>query len=237
MLKAVLFDLDGTLLPMDQKLFTKDYFGRLMRRICPCGYTPETFLTAMQAGIDAMVKNDNSRSNEEAFWEAFAAVCGQEILQYLPNFERFYEEEFDEVAPTCGHTPEAAALVRGLTARGVRVALATNPLFPRIATEKRIAWAGLDKADFACVTTYENSRYSKPNPAYYLDVAKRIGIPPEECVMVGNDAVEDLAAREAGMDVFLLVGGLLNRKGVDISAVPQGGFGDLLSYLKAKLAD
>ena len=28
-IKAILFDLDGTLLPMDQNVFTKDYFGRL----------------------------------------------------------------------------------------------------------------------------------------------------------------------------------------------------------------
>ena len=54
MLKAVLFDLDGTLLPMDQKVFMKDYFGRLIRRLAPLGYTPESFLASMQAGIAAM---------------------------------------------------------------------------------------------------------------------------------------------------------------------------------------
>jgi HAD superfamily hydrolase (TIGR01509 family) len=237
MLKAVLFDLDGTLLPMDQKLFTKDYFGRLMRRICPCGYTPETFLTAMQAGIDAMVKNDNSRSNEDAFWEAFADVCGQEVLQYLPNFERFYEEEFDEVAPTCGHTPEAAALVRGLTARGVRVALATNPLFPRIATEKRIRWAGLTPEDFELYTTYEDIGTCKPNPEYYRTVLARMELSPDDCLMVGNDVAEDMmAAAQAGIRGFLLTDCLINTPGADVSNYPHGGFEELGAYIESLLS-
>ena len=236
-MKAVLFDLDGTLLPLDVEGFPRVYLGALAARLAKRGYDPKAFVDGIWKGTAAMMKNDGAATNEEVFWNVFAGIFGEKIREEEEEFEAFYREEFDSFRAVCGFLPEAAKTVAAVREMGVTVALATNPIFPAIATEKRIAWAGLNKADFACVTTYENSRYSKPNPAYYLDVAKRIGIPPEECVMVGNDAVEDLAAREAGMDVFLLVGGLLNRKGVDISAVPQGGFGDLLSYLKAKLDD
>ncbi len=238
MLKAVLFDLDGTLLPMDQKRFTKDYFGRLMRCICPYGYTPETFLTAMQAGVDAMVANDGSRSNEAAFWEAFAGVCGQEVLQYLPHFDRFYKDEFDEVAPTCGYNPKAAETVRALTARGVRVALATNPLFPRIATQKRIRWAGLTPEDFELYTTYEDIGTCKPNPDYYCTVLARMGLSPDDCIMVGNDVAEDMmAAEKAGIKGFLLTDCLINTPNADINDYPHGGFEELRAYIQALLSE
>ena len=238
MLKAVLFDLDGTLLPMDQNLFSKAYFGRLMGRICPRGYTPETFLAAMKAGITAMVKNDGSRSNEAAFWEAFSGICGKEILQYLPDFDRFYEEEFDEIAPTCGHNPKAAETVRALKARGIRVALATNPLFPRIATQKRIRWAGLCPEDFELYTTYEDIGTCKPNPAYYREVLARLDLAPEDCIMVGNDVSEDMmAAAKAGIRGFLLTDCLINTPGANINDFPHGSFDELDAYIEDLLLE
>ena len=237
MLKAVLFDLDGTLLPMDQQLFTKDYFGRLMRRICPLGYTPDTFITAMYAGVAEMVKNDGSRPNEAAFWDAFSRICGPEVLQHLPLFERFYEEEFDEIAKTCGHNPKAAETVRSLTNRGIRVALATNPLFPRIATQKRIAWAGLTPEDFELYTTYEDIGTCKPSPAYYREVLSRLGLDPADCLMVGNDVAEDMmAAAEAGIRGFLLTDCLINTPNADVNAYPHGSFDELNAYVNSLLA-
>jgi HAD superfamily hydrolase (TIGR01509 family) len=236
MLKAVLFDLDGTLLPMDQKIFTKDYFGRLMRRICPFGYTPESFLTSMQAGIAAMVRNDDSRTNEEAYWEAYTAVSGKEILNHMDVFEDFYETEFDEVAASCGRNPESARLVHALRARGIRVILATNPMFPRIATQKRIAWAGLTPEDFELYTTYEDFGTCKPNPAYYRDILNRTGLTPDECIMVGNDVAEDMmAAAKAGIRGFLLTDCLINTPNADICDYPHGGFEELNAYIESLL--
>ena len=232
MLKAVLFDLDGTLLPMDQKLFMKDYFGRLIRRLAPLGYTPESFLASMQAGIDAMVSNDGTRTNEEAYWDAYTAVSGKEILNHMSVFEDFYENEFDEVAPTCGFNPKAAELVYSLKARGVRVILATSPLFPRIATQKRIRWAGLQPEDFELYTTYEDIGTCKPNPAYYTTVLARQGLEPADCIMVGNDVAEDMIAGEkAGLRGFLLTDCLINTPGADVNDFPHGGFEELKAFI------
>ena len=197
MLKAVLFDLDGTLLPMDQATFMKDYFGRLMGRLAPLGYTPEVFLAAMKAGITAMTVNDGSRANEEAYWEAYSASSGRTLNEELPVLDTFYNVEFDEVAAVCGRNPKAAELVRSLKAKGIRVILATNPLYPAVATESRMRWAGLNKEDFVLYTTYENSRHCKPNPSYYLDVLEECGLRAEECLMVGNDRHTDIAGAKA----------------------------------------
>ena len=116
---------------------------------------------------------------------------------------------------------------------GYRVALATNPIFPHMATQNRIRWAGLVPEDFEIYTTYEASTFCKPNPAYYLEVARTLGVKPEECLMVGNDATEDMAAREVGMDVFLLTDCLINAKNRDLNAYPRGDFAALNAYIDA----
>lgn len=235
-LTTVLFDLDGTLLPMDQEAFTTGYFKLLAKKLAPHGYEPKSLVDAIWAGTAAMVKNDGSCTNEQAFWKKFSAIYGfEKALADQPLFEDFYANEFSAAQEICGFTPAAAETVRRLKARGVRVALATNPIFPRIATEQRIRWAGLAPEDFALYTTYENSTFCKPNPDYYREVARTLGVQPEECLMVGNDATEDLAAREAGMDVFLLTDCLINTKNRDISACPRGDFAALNAYLDETL--
>ena len=232
MLKAVLFDLDGTLLPMDQATFMKDYFGRLLRRLAPLGYTKELFLASMHAGITAMTVNDGSRTNEEAYWEAYAAVSHTDLARELPVLDDFYQTEFDEVSAVCGCNPKAAELIHSLKAKSVRVILATNPLFPRIATEKRIRWAGLRPEDFELYTTFEDIGYCKPNPEYYREVLRRVGLDAADCLMVGNDVAEDMmAGAQAGLRGFLLTDCLINTPGADVRDYPHGSFDALSAYI------
>ena len=138
--------------------------------------------------------------------------------------------EFEEVKSDCGFNPDAAKAVKRLKERGFRLILATNPIFPAVATESRIKWAGLDKEDFELYTTYEDSHYCKPNPEYYREITERLSLDPAECLMVGNDAEEDTAAEKLGIKVFLLTDCLINKKERDISAYPNGGFEELLKY-------
>ncbi len=234
---TVLFDLDGTLLPMDQEIFVKAYFGGLSKRLAPLGYESQGLIQTIWEGTMAMVKNDGSMTNEEAFWKHFSSIYSPEQAKRdYPHFEAFYRENFDEVAKVCGYTPRAREVIDLLKKAGIRRVLATNPLFPSIATEKRMAWAGLSSADFELFTTYENSRYCKPNPAYYNDILKTIGCRPEECAMVGNDVGEDMVAKALGMEVFLLTDCIINKKNEDLSAYPHGDFDELLLWLKKVIA-
>ena len=121
-----------------------------------------------------------------------------------------------------------------LKAMGVGRILATNPLFPAIATHSRVRWAGLKPEDFGWISTYENSRFSKPNPDYYRDLLKQNGLEPEECLMVGNDVAEDMIAGTLGMDVFLLTDCIINPDNRDISPYPRGSFPELQAYLKTR---
>ena len=91
--------------------------------------------------------------------------------------------------------------------------------------------AGLDIDDFDCITCYENSFYFKPDPAFYSDIAKVLGIATEECIMVGNDDDEDMVVKSIGMKVFLPTNRLINKGEKDISEYPDGSFEQLMSYL------
>ncbi len=230
-LKMVMFDLDGTLLPMDMDEFTGGYFKMLAKKAAPHGYEPQSLVKAIWHGTAAMVRNDGKSKNEDAFWKDFAAVCGEKVLKDRPLFEEFYANEFSEAKQFCGFNPRAAETVRSIREKGLRVALATNPLFPSVATEKRIRWAGLEPEDFEFFTTYENIGFCKPNPDYYRELLRWAGLNGEECLMVGNDVGEDMIASTLGMRVFLLTDCLINKAGEDIDRYPHGGFDALNEYV------
>ena len=230
-INTILFDLDGTLLPMDQEKFVNVYFKMLAAKLVPYGYEPQQLINAILAGIEAMIKNDGSQLNEDAFWKRFVDIYGDKVLADKPVFEDFYKNEFQDARSFCGFNPKAAETVRLLKDKGYRVVLATNPLFPSIATESRIRWAGLEPSEFDLYTTYENTSYCKPNLDYYRDILKRINCRPEECLMVGNDVGEDMVVEALGMQVFLLTDCLINTQKKDITAYPHGSFEQLLSML------
>ncbi len=234
-LKAVLFDLDGTLLPMaDQDAFIQYYFSRLARHLVPHGYDPKALIGGIWQGVSYIMKNDGTRNNEDAFWHGFSSVFGEKGREDEPYFAEFYEQHFDEAQIMCGYNEDAARSVREIRKMGLRTALATNPVFPEIATRKRIGWAGLSPEDFEFYTTYENSSFCKPSLDYYREVLDRMGISPDEALMVGNDVADDMVAEKLGMRVFLLTDCLINAKDADISIYPNGGFDDLLAYIRTQ---
>ena len=229
---AVFFDLDGTLLPMDMDSFTKRYFGLLAKKAAPYGYDPEKLISSVWKGTAAMVANDGSRTNEDAFWEVFSGLWpGKDLQSEKEIFDRFYLSEFEEAKDSCSPDRRMRELTDMLRSRGVRIVLATNPIFPENATRARVRWAGLEWNDFEYVTTYENSAYAKPNPKYFTELLSKLSLRADRCLMVGNDAEEDMAALKAGMDVFILTDCLINKKDADLSAVPHGDIKELRKML------
>lgn len=231
-LTTILFDLDGTLLPMpDQELFLKAYMKGLAAKIAPHGYDPKQLIDVVLKGVGAMIQNGGVATNETVFWSVFCGALGEDARRDMPVFDEYYRNEFQQVSKTCGCDPRAAKLIKSLKAKGYRLVLATNPLFPAVATESRIRWAGLNAEDFALVTTYENSTYCKPNLKYYEEIMEKLGLEPAECMMVGNDVGEDMVAGRLGMKTFLLTDFLINRVGEDIEKYPHGSFEALESYI------
>ena len=232
MIKVILFDLDGTLLPMDQEAFVRDYFGRLAKKIAPIGYSPDTLFANLWKGVGAMVMNDGSTLNEKVFWKVFENIYGEKVYGDIAVFDEFYRTDFQNTAKVCGFNPKAKECIDWVKSKGYRVVLATNPIFPAVATESRMRWAGLAPEDFEYYTTYENSSYGKPNLKYYEEILEKIGVKAEECMMVGNDVTEDMVTEKLGMKVFLMTECLINKHNEDIEKYPHGDFDDLMKYIE-----
>lgn len=231
MIKAILFDLDGTLLPMDEEIFIKDYFAGLIKKISPKGYEPDQLVSGVWSGTKSMIKNNGDKLNEHVFWESFSKVMGEKILEHKPLFEDFYSNDFDLLSNSCGYNPKSKEIVDKVKNMGYRTVLATNPVFPKIAVEKRLKWVGLSAKDFELCTTYENTSYCKPNIKYYENILDEIGCKAEECLMIGNNATEDMIASTLGMKVFLLTDCLINKEEKDISNYPNGSYDELIKYI------
>ena len=233
MIKTILFDMDGTLLPMaDTKAFEKLYFKGLAAKIAPLGYDPGKLIEGVWAGTVAMINNDGSVTNDVAFWKVFSEIFGERAYKDIPSFDEYYRTDFVMAKAACGYNAKAVELVKNINKCGKRVVLATNPLFPLVAQQARIGWAGLSEGDFELITHYENSHYCKPNIRYYEEIVQKLGLNPTECLMVGNDVNEDMIAQKLGMKVFLVTDCLLNPSNLDISVYPHGNFHDLERYLK-----
>ena len=207
--EAILFDLDGTLLPMDLEQFSKGYFGLLARRFSQ--YDAKTLISAVWEGTRAMTANDGVMTNEARFWQVFSGLMGREVLDRMPEFDEFYRTDFHQAKALTGPNPLARPLVEQARQKAGRVVLATNPLFPACGVEARLSWIGLKPSDFDHVTTYENSSFCKPTPAYYQHICRTLDLDPASCLRIGNDLQEDAqGAARAGLQVHIVTDCLIS---------------------------
>lgn len=236
MAKAVLFDLDGTLLPMDMKRFTTGYFKELAKVLCPLGVTSDALIPAVWKGTEAMVRNDGTMRNEARFWQVFCQELGvdaQRERAFRAASEDFYSGGFHAARALTEENPLAAEAVRLARCGGRQVALATNPLFPMAGQRTRMSWLGLSEGDFDLVTSYESDSWCKPSPQYYTEVCRRLGAAPCECLMIGNDEREDMAAaRQAGIGSCYLVEDCLIPWEGHRWEGPRGSFREMLEMLR-----
>ncbi len=232
MITTILFDLDGTLLPMDEEKFIKTYMGGLAKTMAPFGYDPQKLVQTVWAGTKAMIANDGTKTNEQVFWDVYTQVYGQDKRTDEQHFAKFYQSGFAITKSACGFNEKVPALMEKLKQLGLRIIIATNPFFPQTATHQRITWAGLNPDDFALFTTYENSRFCKPNIAYYQDILDKFGLQADECIMVGNDVGEDMIAEQLGAKVFLLTDQLINDDNLPWEHIPHGNLDDLQLFLQ-----
>ena len=231
--KAILFDLDGTLLPMDREEFVRAYLPGVSAAAASIG-DPRLIGKCILAGSEAMMASTNpDRTLEEVFWAHFERLSGITRASSEALFEAYYHSPaFDavrEVTPAEPLVPEILAAARRT---GLRIVLATSPLFPRVATQKRVQWAGLQSSDFEFITTFEDCHAAKPHRAYYEEVLGRLGLQGSECYMVGNDAREDLPApAELGMETFLLLNHAIIPQGYEYRCDHEGDYHALLRFL------
>lgn len=221
MRKAVFFDLDGTLLPLDMEAFLHTYYSQISKS----GFYEllgENGHHAFEKAIYAMLANDGCALNRDVFFGALREMTNADMQTIEAHMDAFYADSFNAVKH-CTHTePDAVDTVRLLLQKGYRLILATNPLFPSAATDARIKWAGLNKSDFEYISYYDNSHYCKPNLAYFKEILSATGLGAHQCYFVGNDVREDMVCLELGFQGFLVTNHLIG----DPKEVPQCAQGD-----------
>jgi FMN phosphatase YigB (HAD superfamily) len=200
--EAVLFDLDNTLILFRESDFYREYTSRLYLRFADL-LSAEAFGERMMASTRRMVRNDGSASNLDVFLDAFSD--GLDLDPYLiwQRFDAFYTQEFEQFRHLMDPLPGAREVVTGLQERGLRLVIATNPMFPLVVQEIRLRWAGLDDVRFELITSVENSRFCKPHLGYFTEICEALRLDPSACLMVGNDPFNDMIASRTGMRTYL----------------------------------
>jgi FMN phosphatase YigB (HAD superfamily) len=239
-LKALLLDLDDTLLGNSMDTFIPAYFGALkdfVSHLVP----GEEFIAHLLSATRLMTTNDGSGpTNEEVFSEAFYPSFDVERRELEPVLEAFYREAFPKLQPLTQPRTAAPLIIEWAQERGLQVVIATNPLFPRTAIEQRMAWGGVgvDRFAYDRVTTYENSRATKSHPAYYLEILSALGRQPGECVMVGDNWGWDVEqAAGTGIPGYWIAGGGERSPNGAIPFLAQGSLDDFLETAKSGRLD
>jgi HAD superfamily hydrolase (TIGR01509 family) len=199
-MQAVLFDLDGTLLDVSMDAFLNRYFSALRVTVAP----RYPGIDLVEAVLDATrtMQRPHAGTNREAFYRRFQARTGIDLTEDWRVFEDFYRDIFPRLGEGYGPNPGAREAIEAARSLGLKVAVATQPIFPRAAIEHRLAWAGLQDVEFDAVTTFEVMESCKPSPDYFRQVAWMVGCDPAECLMVGDDRDADMPAAAVGMRTF-----------------------------------
>lgn len=231
--KAVLFDLDGTLLNIDMDYFLKQYFGRMVVMAREQGYqNAEKLVQHVYQSTEQMVMNkDPERTNQDVFEEDFYRSWSYPPQDFNPFFDYFYERGFPELRKYCRPFPGVSDMIQHLREKGYKIVISTNPVFPLTAIQQRLDWAEIGHIDFDLVTSFENMHYCKPHIEYYEEIVNTLGLHASECLMVGNDVGEDMIAGKIGMKTFLVEDMLIDR-GEKLTADWRGKLDKLYSFIR-----
>lgn len=232
MMRAVLLDLDDTLLDNDMGCFLPPYFAALGRRMAHF-VAPDELVKILLASTRVMMGNqDPTITNQQAFDADFFPCLGYPESEIHPAIHSFYEEDFPALKRYTHRRPQARSLIQTLFDQGYDVVIATNPIFPYRAVEHRLDWADVLDFPFKLVTTYENSHFCKPNPRYYQEVLDKLGCRPKEAIMVGDDFGNDIEpAAQVGLHTYWIT----ESGSEDLFPYPslQGTLADCLAWMQS----
>lgn len=201
MLKAVLFDLDNTLMLFEEEKFLMSYYPVMLARfdgVFPDGRLAERLLSATAV----LQGNDGSKINRELFMEAFCDGYNLDRDETWSRFEQFFTLDFDRFRDSVTAAPGAKEAFAHAKNRGLRIVVATNPIWPLDVQQKRLAWVGLGDFQVDLITHIDNMSFCKPHLGYFRQVCRMIDVAPGECLMVGNDPANDMVAARTGMKTY-----------------------------------
>lgn len=226
-----LFDLDGTLLPMDFQRFMEHYFYSVGEHFKDT-LDPKDLMNKINEATKHTIITNDGRRNEEIFMEYFDKLIDGNTDDYMPRFMEFYDSGFSLCKKTTWQDENIIQAVKILKEKGYRVAIATNPLLPYKANLHRIRWAGFEPEEFEYISSFEENMYTKPHLEFYKEVMEKIDVTPEQCYMVGNDEIEDMVAAKLGIETYLIDDCLLNQGKAIVQADHRGTYKSFYDFVK-----
>lgn len=230
-IKTILFDLDGTLLNVDMHQFIPAYLNGLAESIDPDLERKKFVEMMITRTMERLASDDGSQTNEDFYRKAVLADLGITSQQFSAGLQRFYRDHLARLESLVTPFPLARKLIERCQTLGFEVVIATNPVFPRPVVDARLQWAGVADFDYRWITSFENSRYCKPNPNYFAAIFDELGCDPESVLMVGNDTEHDLSASQLGVTTYLVETWMIERASSFVADY-RGSHLDLYHFLE-----
>lgn len=232
-MKAILLDLDGTLLDLDIHDFLPRYFMALENKVKEL-VDSKSFVEQLLLATRKMIENtDHTLTNKQVFWHFFWQNKNYQQEKLLALIDDFYKYDFSKLNNNYGPTPGSKQLIKYIQQNDLILILATNPLFPREAIEERLRWASIASDCFDLITSYENMHACKPQVEYYQEILLKMGLNGSDCLMVGNDGLEDMIAKKAGLKTFLVENNIIPHQ--ELQPDYQGLLSEVIPVIKKEL--
>jgi FMN phosphatase YigB (HAD superfamily) len=195
MIKAILIDLDNTLIRNPDLGFaieflrrSDEYFGARW------GYNG--FSRVFRRALREMSSDTRSpdMTNSVFIVSLIAQYSGISAREVSAGLRDFYADVHPLLRSCVRPVQGAAELLSLLRETGYAVVIATNPIYPLEAILQRLSWGNLPNRedDYAFVTHAANMHFAKPDRAYYAEILARIGVEPDEALMIGDSIKNDI---------------------------------------------
>ncbi len=234
MKKLIMCDLDNTLLPLyTQEKLVEIWFRDVAKKFHEHGLNPANTLNAVNEGCRAMAFNQGAKINIDVFYDTACELSGYPREQLDAVMADYYNTTFDHVREIARQNPFAPQIARLMREKAQYAVIATMPMFPMQACDKRLSWVGLSASMFDLVTTSDYSSYCKPNEKYYSEILDDFGVKPSEALMIGNDVREDMEpCEQLGIDTFLVTDHIITHQ-LPYRRFTQGNYPVLIEYLQS----
>ena len=225
MTKTILFDLDNTLILFDEVKFFKAYIKKVAPIMSDI-VSPHVLWQMVLSATKAVLHNDGKLTNKEVFNRTFTRGLEDQTGEIWQRFIQFYRNEFDQLKTLVNVNKGVSEIFSFLSGKNIQIVIASNPFWPSVAMEKRMGWAGLDKNQVHLITHMENMHFCKPRLEYYQEICNKISEKPRDCLMVGDDPVNDMVAKKLGIKTFLATDSIKSKSQLRaISEKIRFGFG------------
>jgi 2-phosphoglycolate phosphatase len=185
--RVALFDLDGTLLDS-----APDMLATANRMLAARGQAPVLLATLRQ---------HVSRGARAMIAAAFPELGAAEREALVPEFLALYREELGRHSVLFA---DIAAMLQALEDDGARWGIITNK--PEYLARDVVAGLGWQER-CAVLVGGDTFAEKKPHPLPLQEAARHLGVDPRQCVYVGDDERDVVAARDAGMPSIAVLWG------------------------------